>query len=67
MSWTRQSVLRRFLALWGPGAVALLAAWLSGYFLVPQGALKGLFLLSRLPLEDARAQVSSDASRSTMD
>lgn len=55
MSWTDPSVLRRFLRLWALGLSLLFAAWLSGYFLVPQGALKDVFLSSRLPLESARA------------
>lgn len=53
LSWGEGNVVVRFLRLWAVGLAVHFAAWTIAYFLVPEGALRGVFLSSRLPLGES--------------
>src|SRR5690606_22658894 len=53
LSWGEGNVVVRFLRLWAVGLALHFAAWTIAYFLVPEGALRGVFLSSRLPLGES--------------
>ncbi len=53
LSWAEGNVVVRFLRLWAVGLAVHFAAWTIAYFLLPEGALRGVFSSSRLPLDES--------------
>lgn len=47
------------MTLWAAGLAVHFAGWLAGYYLIPEGYFRGIFLSSRLPLEGGGAGMAA--------